>query len=85
MPEGREGRVRNLQEQGAGVHQVRAGDRAAINLAGVDQSQIERGHMLVAPGYFRPTQMLDVRLRLIASSPMTIEPRTRVRLHLGRL
>ncbi len=83
MPEGREVRVRTLQEHGAVVDKVRAGDRAAINLAGVDQGQIERGDMLVAPGYFRPTQMLDVRLRLLDSSPMAIEPRSRVRLHLG--
>ena len=39
--------------------------------------------MLSAPEAFRPTQMLDVRLRLLQSSPMSIEPRTRVRLHLG--
>ena len=83
MPEGHEVRVRTLQEHGAEVDQVRAGDRAAINLAGVDQRQIERGDMLVAPQYFRPTQMLDVRLRLLAASPMAIEPRTRVRLHMG--
>lgn len=83
MPEGREVRVRSLQEHGVAVERVRAGDRAAINLAGVENGQIERGDLLVAPGFFRPTQMLDVRLRLLASSPMPIEPRTRVRLHLG--
>jgi selenocysteine-specific elongation factor len=83
MPEGREVRVRSLQKHGEAVDQVRAGDRAAINLAGVEHGQIDRGDLLVAPGYFRSTQMLDVRLRLLESSPMRIEPRTRVRLHLG--
>ncbi|MEE3259920.1 MAG: selenocysteine-specific translation elongation factor, partial [Candidatus Latescibacterota bacterium] len=83
MPEGREVRVRSLQEHGVVVERVRAGDRAAINLAGIEHGQIERGDLLVAPGYFRPTQMLDVRLRLLESSPIPIEPRTRLRLHLG--
>jgi selenocysteine-specific elongation factor len=83
MPDGREVRVRSLQEHGEAVGQVRAGDRAAINLAGAEQGQVERGDLLVAPDYFRSTQMLDVRLRLLESSPMAIEPRTRVRLHLG--
>ena len=83
MPEGREVRVRSLQEHGTAVDEVRAGDRAAINLVGVDQGQIDRGDVLVTPNFFRPTQMLDVRLRLLDSSPMSIEPRTRVRLHLG--
>jgi selenocysteine-specific elongation factor len=83
MPEAREVRVRSMQEHGVAVGRVQAGDRAAINLAGVEQGQIERGDLLVAPEAFRPTQMLDVRLRLLQSSPMSIEPRTRVRLHLG--
>lgn len=83
MPQGRGVRVRSMQEHGATVAQVTAGDRAAINLAGVEQGQIARGDLLVAPGFFRSTQMLDVRLRLLESSPMLIEPRTRVRLHLG--
>ena len=83
MPEGREVRVRSMQEHGSAVDQVQAGDRAAINLAGIEQGQIERGDLLVAPDFFRPTQMLDVYLRLLQSSPMSIEPRGRVRLHLG--
>ena len=83
MPEAREVRVRSMQEHGVAVDRVQAGDRAAINLAGVEQGQIERGDLLSAPEAFRPTQMLDVRLRLLQSSPMSIEPRTRVRLHLG--
>jgi selenocysteine-specific elongation factor len=83
MPEAREVRVRSMQEHGVAVDRVQAGDRAAINLAGVEQGQIDRGDLLVAPEAFRPTQMLDVRLRLLQSSPMSIEPRTRVRLHLG--
>ncbi len=82
-PEGRSARVRRLQQHGATVQEVRAGDRAAINLAGVEQGQIERGHSLVASGFFRPTQMLDAEVQLLASSPMTMASRTRVRLHLG--
>ena len=82
-PEGRSARVRRLQQHGATVQEVRAGDRAAINLAGVEQGQIERGHSLVASGFFRSTQMLDAEVQLLASSPMTMASRTRVRLHLG--
>ena len=43
MPEAREVRVRSMQEHGVAVDRVQAGDRAAINLAGVEQGQIERG------------------------------------------
>lgn len=76
-------RVRRLQQHGVAVQAVRAGDRAAINLAGVEQGQLMRGHSLVAPGFFRPTQMLDAQVQLLASSPMPMASRTRVRLHLG--
>lgn len=82
-PEGPLVRVRRLQQHGAAVQAVRAGDRAAINLAGVEQGQLMRGHSLVAPGFFRPTQMLDAQVQLLASSPMPMASRTRVRLHLG--
>lgn len=82
-PEGPLARVRRLQQHGVAVQAVRAGDRAAINLAGVEQGQLMRGHSLVAPGFFRPTQMLDAQVQLLASSPMPMASRTRVRLHLG--
>ena len=82
-PEGPLVRVRRLQQHGAAVQAVRAGDRVAINLAGVEQGQLTRGHSLVAPGFFRPTQMLDAQVQLLASSPMPMASRTRVRLHLG--
>ena len=82
-PEGPLVRVRRLQQHGVAVQAVRAGDRAAINLAGVEQGQLMRGHSLVAPGFFRPTQMLDAQVQLLASSPMPMASRIRVRLHLG--
>ena len=82
-PAGPLARVRRLQQHGVAVQAVRAGDRAAINLAGVEQGQLVRGHSLVAPGFFRPTQMLDAQVQLLASSPMPMASRTRVRLHLG--
>jgi selenocysteine-specific elongation factor len=83
MPAGRPLRVRGLQQHGREVEKVQAGDRAALNLPGVEAGEILRGHALVVPGYFRPTQLLDARLRLLPSCPKPLETRTRVRLHLG--
>ena len=82
-PAGRSLRVRGLQQHGREVAQVQAGDRAALNLPGVEAKEIIRGDALVAPQYFRPTQLLDVRLRLSPSCPKALETRNRVRLHLG--
>jgi selenocysteine-specific elongation factor len=82
-PAGRPLRVRGLQQHGREVEQVEAGDRAALNLPGVEAGDIARGDALVAPQYFRPAQLLDVRLQLLPSCPKPLETRSRVRLHLG--
>ena len=83
MPAARPLRVRGLQQHGREVAEVQAGDRAALNLPGVEVEDIARGDALVAPQYFHPTQLLDVRLHLLPSCPKPLETRSRVRLHLG--
>ena len=83
LPAGRPVRVRGLQQHGQPVAEVKAGDRAAINLPGVEQGDIERGDVLASPGFFKPTHMLDARLRLLPSCPKELVQRTRVRLHVG--
>lgn len=83
LPSGLQVWVRGLQKHGHSVEQVRAGERAALNLAGVEHGQIERGDLLAAPDLFRPTSMFDARLRLLPSAPRALKQLARVRLHLG--
>ena len=83
LPPGRRLRVRGLQRHGAEVGEVAAGDRAAANVAGVEATEVERGHVLAAAGALDPTYMLDVRLELLGSAPAQLTQRTRVRFHLG--
>ncbi len=83
LPTGQSARVRSLQMHGESVDRVHSGDRAAINLSGLDRDQVVRGHVLAAPDLFATSSMLDVRLHLLASSPFELEQRARVRLHMG--
>ena len=83
LPAGRSVRVRGLQRHGQTVDSVACGDRAAINLPGLKQDEVVRGDVLATSGYFHPTQMLDVRLRLLQSSPRELAQRARVRLHIA--
>ena len=83
QPEGRQIRVRGLQQHGESVQEVMAGDRAAINLPGVEKEEIVRGDVLASPDYLHPTYMLDARLHLLPSCPRSLGHRARVRLHLG--
>jgi len=82
-PSGATLRLRGLQVHGEAAEAVEAGQRAAINLAGVAKEQIRRGDQLAAPGSLITSYMLNVELRLLASAPADLTQRTRVRFHLG--
>lgn len=76
-------RVRGLQVHGHAVKQAHAGQRTAVNLAGVDTSQIERGMVLGAPARLRPTQIIDVWVDVLPGVARPIRSRSRVRFHIG--
>jgi selenocysteine-specific elongation factor len=83
MPQQNSYKVRGLQTHGRPVDLVATGDRAAVNLQGMDKQQASRGDVLTAVGYAMPTRRVDTRLRLLASAPRPLKSRTRIRLHLG--
>ena len=83
LPAAKELRIRGIQQHGRDASDVRVGDRAAINLVGVEREGVTRGDLLAAPGYFRPSFMMDARLDLLKSCPKPLKNRTRVRLHIG--
>ncbi|NKB71360.1 MAG: selenocysteine-specific translation elongation factor [Candidatus Latescibacteria bacterium] len=83
LPAGRQLRVRGLQRHGETVQAIEAGERAALNLPGIDIDDVERGDVLASPGYFKPSYMVDARLDLLASSPKALLHRARIRVHIG--
>jgi selenocysteine-specific elongation factor len=82
LPAGREVRVRGLQVHGASASEVAAGSRVAVNLAGIDKNDIRRGDVLITPGAFKPTERLDVALRLLPGAP-PLKHGAPVHVHLG--
>ena len=76
-------RVRGLQVHNKSVHEAHAGQRTAVNLAGVDTSQIERGMVLAAAGRLRPTQIVDVWIDVLPGASRAVRSRSRVRFHIG--
>lgn len=83
QPDGLEARIRGMNNHNREVEAVHRGQRAAINVAGVHHEQIERGHELASPGHLRPSNLLTVDLRVLASSPRPVKHRATVRLHVG--
>jgi len=61
-PGGTRGRVRGVQVHSDSVARATAGQRVAINIAGVDLRDISRGDIIAAPGSLTVTDRIDVRL-----------------------
>ncbi len=76
-------RVRRLQVHGQTVEQAVAGQRTAVNLPGLEVSQIERGDVLCAPGTLRASEAFDATLALLPDAPRPLLNRARIRFHLG--
>ena len=82
LPQGRVLRVRGVQSHGAPRDQAEAGSRVAVNLAGVEKDEVERGNALTTPGVFVPTTRLDIRVQLLPQVP-PLSHRARIRVYLG--
>jgi selenocysteine-specific elongation factor len=65
LPAGTRSRVRGLQAYRGDVSEVRTGHSSAINLADVDHTQVKRGDVVAAPGYFRPARCVDAVFRYL--------------------
>lgn len=79
-PSGKLVRVRGVQVHGAASEQAIAGQRTALNLAGVDTTELARGMMLTPPQLFQPTQHISVSLDLLRSAK-PLRDRARVHFH----
>jgi selenocysteine-specific elongation factor len=80
FPSGKRVRVRGVQVHGEAADQAIAGQRTALNLAGVTVEELARGMTLAPPGTFCSTQRMDVSLSLL-SSAKPLKERGRVHLH----
>jgi selenocysteine-specific elongation factor len=82
-PSGREVRVRGIQKDGDKAERAEGGERCALNLAGVEVSQVQRGDWVLHADLHAPTTRLDVELEVLAGEPHAFCHRTPVHLHLG--
>ncbi len=69
QPGGRRLRVRGLQVHGETVEEAVAGQRTAVNLAGVEASELRRGMTLTRARVWEATACLDARVELLHSAP----------------
>ena len=82
-PEGITAKVRNLQVHGKMVDAAFAGQRTAVNLAGVRKEDIARGNVLAAKDSLKPASMIDVKLQILPDSNRSVLNGSRLHLHYG--
>ena len=83
LPGGVEVKVRGIQKHNLDAESAEIGERAALNLSGVNLTEVGRGHHLSERGYLHSTSLLEARIELLQNAPKKLSNRNRVRLHLG--
>ena len=83
VPSGRRARVRGLQSHKHKLKSVPPGRRAAANLSGITPADVARGDVLTTPGWLRPTDAMDVRLRVVPDAPRAVRHNMFVTVHTG--
>jgi selenocysteine-specific elongation factor len=86
-PENVEGRVRGVQVHGVGVDRAHAGQRVAMNVAGVERDEISRGDIIAAPGTLTVTDRFDGRFTYLGTpgDDRPFETGARVHVHTERV
>jgi len=81
-PQAARAKVRGVQVHGRAVDRAVAGQRTAINLAGVELGDVSPGETLSAPGALSVTRRIDAEVTLL-SGATPLKHGGRVRLHHG--
>ena len=58
-------RVRSIQSLGSTMQHIGAGNRVALNLSGVEHTEVSRGDAVVHPKQWRPTNRFDASLHVL--------------------
>ncbi|KXG77027.1 selenocysteine-specific translation elongation factor [Thermotalea metallivorans] len=82
-PQDIQAKVRSIQVHGEKVNESYAGQRVAVNLAGIKVEEIERGNVLAEKNSMKPTMMMDIKLNLLENASRPLRNRDRLRFHHG--
>ena len=83
LPSSVRAKVRGIQVHNESAATVAAGVRTAINVQGIEKTQIERGEVLTTPGTMLPTRRVDAWIEYLATAPRPLKNRTKIRFHSG--
>lgn len=78
-----ESRIRNLQVHSQNVQEAYAGQRVAVNLAGLKKTDLNKGDVIAVPGSMHTTMMIDIHLTVLKDCDREIRNATRLHLYHG--
>ncbi len=77
------GRVRGLQSYKQTIETALPGSRVAVNISGVDTTDIDRGHVIAYPGQLQSTRLIDVHFRHLADIDRPLKHNSEVKFFSG--
>jgi selenocysteine-specific elongation factor len=83
LPSGKRGRIRGLQTHQRKVETALPGSRTAINISGIDLSQITRGEVVVKPSTYQPSGMIDVSYKHLKDASRPLKHNQTMKLFIG--
>jgi selenocysteine-specific elongation factor len=78
LPAGRRVRIRGLQQHNRPVEEAQPGSRTAVNLSGLDHSEVQRGDVLALPGTLTTSRRLDAHLHVLPGAAQPLRHRQRL-------
>ena len=78
-----ESRIRNLQVHSQDVQEAYAGQRVAVNLAGLKKTDLNKGDVIAVPDSMHTTMMIDIHLTVLKDCDREIRNATRLHLYHG--
>lgn len=82
-PVGRECKIRSIQVHGQDKNQCFAGQRVAINLSNIKKKEIHRGCVMAPKNSMKNTDLLDVKLTVLADSMRIVTNHERLHFYTG--
>ena len=83
LPQKREVRVRGIQKHNQMLETLGLGERAALNLQGIEREAVVRGNVLATPGYYTPTTNFNATFYLLKSVEKPLRNLSSLKLHVG--
>jgi selenocysteine-specific elongation factor len=76
-------RIRGMQSHEQNIDRADPGRRLAVNLRGVEKSDLARGDVVGLPGFWHPTTLVDAWLRYLPGAHLPLEHDDPVKLFVG--